>query len=356
MFSRVAPAVVSLFVLAAFAGACGSDPAPTDDGSGPSSDTNPTTPSGSSGTAPTPSGTGTTPTPPATGRVLKTVFVILMENHSWSTIKASSSAKYINDTLLKDGAHADNYSTPPGIHPSEPNYIWLEAGDNLGITTDDDPAKNHQPATTDHLTAQLEKAGITWKAYVESIDGKSCPLVSKGLFGAKHTPQLFFDDVTDKNSKTSQHCIDHIRPYTELATDLAANKAPQFVFITPNLCDDMHGETFGTSCQALVSDMIQLGDTWLSTEVPKIQGSQAYKNGGALFIVWDEGDESLGSEASDGPIPMFVVSPYAKPGYAAPTAFTHSSMLRTWETIFGVPFLRGAQTAKDLSEMFTSFP
>ena len=77
---------------------------------------------------------------------------------------------------------------------------------------------------------------------------------------------------------------------------------------------------------------------------------------GVLFVMWDEGDESLGSEASDGPIPFIVLSPRAKKGYASPTPFTHSSYLRTIETIFGVPFLRGAQNAKDLSEMFTSFP
>jgi hypothetical protein len=360
MFYRVATSVFALCVLAAASGACGSDSGPTDNGdNGPTTDKSPTAP-GPSGTSttPTPPGTGTTPPPDPTKKagVIKTVFVILMENHSWSTIQKSSSAKYINDTIAKDGAHAENYSTPPGNHPSEPNYIWLEAGDNLKITTDDDPDKNHQPATTDHFTAQLEKANVSWKAYVEAIDPDVCPLASKGLFAPKHTPQLFFDDVTDGNSPSSKHCIDHIKPYSKLADDIAANTVPQFVFITPNLCDDMHGETLGTTCQTFFSDTIKLGDTWLSNEVPKIQASKAYQDGGALFIVWDEGDESLGSDASDGPIPMFVLSPFAKKGYSAPTAFTHSSMLRTWETIFGVPFLRDANKAKDLSEMFTSFP
>src|SRR3954471_12892632 len=71
--------------------------------------------------------------PPASGGI-QTVFLILMENHSWKTIKgAGASATYINGTLVPMGAHAEAYSTPPGNHPSEPNYIWLEAGDNLGI-------------------------------------------------------------------------------------------------------------------------------------------------------------------------------------------------------------------------------
>lgn len=356
MIFRLAGAAL---VLSSLGLSCGSDPEPTTEGGGgPTSETQ-AAPGGTS-TTPAPSSSGTTTTPPdekapVTGAKLRNVFVIVMENHSWSTIKGSASAPYINGTLLKEAAHAESYSTPPGLHPSEPNYIWLEAGDNLGITTDDDPKKNHQ-STTDHLTSQLEKAGISWKSYVENIDGTSCPLTSKGLYGAKHVPQLYFDDVTDTNSASSKHCIDHIRPYSELSADLTANKAPRFSFITPNLCNDMHGEVFGTTCQALIADTIKLGDDWLSKEVPKIVASQAYQDGGALFIVFDEGDESLGSEAEDGPIPMFVLSPNVKKGYSSPTAFTHSSMLRTWQTIFGVPYLRGAKTSNDLSEMFTSFP
>src|SRR5207244_3015608 len=64
---------------------------------------------------------------------LKTVFLIMMENHNWSDITSSSSAPYINNTLLAIGAHATQYFNPPGIHPSLPNYLWLEAGTNFGV-------------------------------------------------------------------------------------------------------------------------------------------------------------------------------------------------------------------------------
>src|SRR6266498_4164911 len=58
----------------------------------------------------------------------RTVFVILMENHNWSTIKDNPSAPYINNVLLPMGAHAEQFYNPLSLHPSEPNYIWLEAG------------------------------------------------------------------------------------------------------------------------------------------------------------------------------------------------------------------------------------
>jgi phospholipase C len=284
----------------------------------------------------------------------------MMENHSWSTISKSSSAKYINDSmtgLVGLGGHAENYSSPKGNHPSEPNYIWLESGQNFNITDDNPPKDNHQ-SSKDHLVTQLETAGLTWKAYAEGIDGNTCPLTDSGDFATKHTPQLFFDDVTNTNSAASQHCKDHVRPFTELATDLAAGKAANYNFITPSLCNDMHGETAGPTC-FIGADDVQAGDDWLKANVPTILNSSAYKNGGALFVIWDEGDESgFPPKATDGPVPMFVLSPKGKPGYKSTTTFTHSSTLKTVEEIFGLPLLGDAKTATttDLSEFFTSFP
>jgi hypothetical protein len=290
------------------------------------------------------------------GPAIKTVFVIVLENHSWSTIKGSKSAPYIN-SLLPLWAHAEAYKTPPGNHPSEPNYIWLEAGDALGIKDDNPPSANHQ-STTDHLVAQLEAKGISWKSYQEDIDGKTCPLTAVKQYDPKHNPMVYFDDMTDARSTTSKHCIDHVRPYTELEGDLSTGKVARYNFITPNLCNDMHGETIGVTCPNLTTDEIKKGDTWLSVEVPKILASNAWKDGGVLFITWDEGDEPANplAEASDGPMGMIVLSPLAKRGYGNAVPYTHSSTLRTVETIFGLPFLRDAAKATDLSDLFTTFP
>src|SRR4051794_6829024 len=59
---------------------------------------------------------------------IKTVFVILMENKDWASVKGAASP-YITTMLLPNGAHAENYHNVPtskgSLHPSEPNYIWL---------------------------------------------------------------------------------------------------------------------------------------------------------------------------------------------------------------------------------------
>lgn len=282
---------------------------------------------------------------------LRTVFLIVMENHNWSDIKQNSSAPYINQTLLPMASHTEHYYNPPGLHPSEPNYLWLEAGTNFGVTTDDDPAVNHQHSTQ-HLVTLLEQAGISWKSYQEDIDGTVCPLQSSGLYAPKHNPMVFFDDVTNTNDDSSSYCIAHVRPFSELASDLQNNTQPRYNFITPNLCNDMHN-----TCSPL-NDAVRQGDTWLAQQIPVILNSQAYQNGGVVFIAWDEGEGSAGSETSDGPIGLILLSPDAKGGgYSNTIHYTHSSTLRTIQELFGVtPLLGDAANATNLSDLFQTFP
>jgi len=286
-----------------------------------------------------------------------------MENHNWDQITGDQAATYINRTILPMSSYATNYKGPVykgnTVHPSEPNYIWLEAGTNhdlangagrTSFTTDNDPSATNQSTSNQHLVSLLNAAGISWKAYVENIDAGVCPLKSSGLFAAKHTPMLFFTDVTSN----AGFCASHVVPFSELATDLAsAATMPRYAFITPNLCNDMHNST---GCAS--SDSIVNGDTWLRDNLPTILKSQAYRDGGAVFISWDESEIALNCVLSNCPIGMIVLSPRAKGGgYHNSIAYDHSSTLKTIEEIFGVtPMLGAAANATDLSDLFASFP
>jgi phospholipase C len=287
---------------------------------------------------------------------IKTVFVIVMENHNWTgnsslNIKGNSAAPYINYTLLPMASYANDYNNPPGNHPSLPNYLWLEAGTNFGIKDDGSPHQHHQ-ATTNHLVRLLENAGISWRAYDEDISGTNCPLVNTGpkdsngdpLYAVRHNPFVYFDDQTNTLSTSSAKCISHVRPYTQLATDLVDNKVAAYNFITPNLCDDMHDTCAG--------DPIAHGDAWLKKNVPAILNSTAYRSGAALFITWDE------AAKGDGPIPLILLSPFARGhGYFNGLYYMHSSLLRTVQEIFGVyRLIRDAANRRDLSDLFHVFP
>ena len=248
-------------------------------------------------------------------------------------------------------SYANNYKNPPGIHPSLPNYLWLEGGASFGVK-DDGPPSEHNLTTHNHLVKLLENAGISWRSYDENISGTNCPLTNQGskdsngnqLYAVKHDPFVYFSDQTNNRSSSSANCISHIRPFTQFAYDLSANKVARYNFITPNLCDDMH-DTCGGSA-------IAHGDAWLKKTVPLILNSTAYRSGGVLFITWDE------AASGDGPIPMIVLSPYAKGNhYSNTTYYTHSSTLRTIQEIFGVyPLIRYAGSATDLKSMFSVFP
>src|SRR5580692_10585246 len=104
---------------------------------------------------------------------IKKVFVIPMENHNWTQpanqfsgpiqqIFHNPNAPFINSlvngtavatingrqvSISRQVAYATNYhnvlatasGNNPHIHPSEPNYIWAEAGTNFTVSNDADP-------------------------------------------------------------------------------------------------------------------------------------------------------------------------------------------------------------------------
>src|SRR3954452_19465513 len=143
----------------------------------------------------------------ASAQEIKTVFVIAMENHNWTQpanqftgniqqIYQNPNAPFINSLvngtafatvgdsvqhISEQVAYATAYhnvlATPSGnnphIHPSEPSYLWAEAGTNFGVLNDNEPfaAVNPTNQTTPlHLTNLLTQAGRTWKSYQEDTD------------------------------------------------------------------------------------------------------------------------------------------------------------------------------------------
>jgi hypothetical protein len=310
-----------------------------------------------------------TPATQAQMSKVKTVWIILMENHNWTgnntgaafgdpDLKGSSLAPYVNGSLLATSAHAEQYYNPPGNHPSQPNYLWLEAGTNFGVLADTQPGQP-QLTTRQHLVTLLQNAGISWRAYAEPDFGSPvydvCPLDFTYL-DVEHLPFVYFSDVNEGLSKHSKECIDNVRPYYQMATDLANQTSARYNFITPNVCHDGHEQIHPCDSNE-PSDNTLRGDTWLQQNVPLITNSAEYKAGGALFIIWDEAEDS--GAYSDGPIGVFLLSPFAKGSgkseYSNSIYYTHSSTLKTVEEIFGVtPLLGGAGDAStvDLSDFF----
>ena len=287
----------------------------------------------------------------ATTSVIKHVFVIAMENHDGTQIYGSSSAPYINNTLIPAYAHTSNFNDPLALSiPSEPHYVWMDAGTNAfsdhTFTTDNAPSSSNSTSSTAHLSTQIKNAtnGVTWMSYQEGINSTtgSCPIAASGFYMPKHDPFIFFKDTSgNPPSKTNAYCIAHHKDLSALAGDLTNNRVSSYNFITPNQCHDMHGQS---GCPN--SNTIQAGDDWLAANLPALI-SYANANAGAIFVVWDEG-------SSTGKLPFLAVGPHVKANYTGAVSYTHSSLVKSVEHILQLPTLSTVASANELSDLFVA--
>lgn len=243
-----------------------------------------------------------------------------MENNEYGNIIGNSSAPYINNLANQYGLATQYYAVS---HPSLPNYLAMSAGNTFGITSDCTTCW----VNATNLADQIEGSGRTWKAYMESMPS-ACYIGDAGEYAQKHDPWIYYNDIRTNATR----CAGHIVPYTQFGTDMASGNAPNFVWITPNLCNDMHDCSVNT------------GDTWLSQNVPTILNSSTFKNGGVLFITWDEGSTSAGccTYAAGGQVAMLVISPLANAGFKSSTAEDHYSLIATIEDSWGLGRLNNA--------------
>jgi len=348
---------------------------------------------------------------------VKTVFVIAMENHNWTqpatqaspqSIFMNPKAPYINSLVngtsgISDQvSYATNYiNAAVGNHPSEPNYIWAEAGMNFGVASDADPCTGTQQVTqqnTDqHLSAFLTKRHRSWKSYQEDTDIDrtnntvlptsqwTVPLGShSGTFSvagtlnaynysnqynyaAKHNPMVFFSDTAGGCDTTASNPLRlHYAPLQQFALDLQNGDVADYNWITPDQYNDQHsaltngyGGPAGTANHGDSAE-IAAGDNFVARVVPLIMRSDAYKDHGVILLWWDE---SEGGDDSSRTLPFIVISQDARPNvhgvpYASDTELSHSSTLRTLQEIFdvdpstGFPWLGAAATATDLRGLF----
>ena len=355
------------------------------------------------------------------------VFYIPMENHNWTQpstvtginqIFGNSAAPFINSLVTPGNpnaamvSYASNYQNVPGIHPSEPNYVWSEAG-LTGPLNDADPYANtpnnivNAPNLSALLQAKYGTAG--WKSYQEDINltpssgsvnhpgansltstvapqnqwnvptssfsGTSASYTNpyngshQYNFAAKHDGQLFFTatnggTATAPDTSPSNPETPYYAPLQQLSTDLANNTVAKYNWITPDQYNDMHSSlntafTYNGVTYAAGSDeeQIALGDNFLSQIVPMIEASQAFQNNGEI-VIWNDETEGDTATMTAGFTSMeIVISKLAKgDAYTNDIYYTHSSDLVTLQNIFHVesdsPYLGGAGGANSLSDLF----
>ncbi len=279
------------------------------------------------------------------------VLVIVEENMSLATVQAGTMIPYLSSL----GASAATSTSYSGVaHPSLPNYLALTSGEDVsGVGCDCQPTGGSCsvascnallgscgcPQTTRCLADDLTQANLTWRSYAESM-GTPCNVTAAGSYAPKHVPFLYYPQIQTNAAVCNAGVVD----FSSFTADLAAGTLPTFSFLSPNLTDDGHDPAFPLNGN---QNLVNI-DTWLGTQVPPILASAAYKNGGLVVIVWDEDDDSIG----DNPIPIFVLSPYARAGHVSTVAADHYSLLATFEDGLALPRLGKAATATPLVDFF----
>jgi len=259
-----------------------------------------------------------------------TVFTIVFENDDGVNVMQPTNPFFMK--LAAEQGEAKAYVS--ATHPSSPNYIQMTSGATQGLITDADPKANVQIPGTENLADQLDAAKIPWRAYMESM-GEPCRFDSSGDYSAHHNPFLYYTTMASDPARCAEHVVDYD---TNFDTDLASGQY-RYMWITPNMCNDLH------NCSS------QVADAWLEKTVTKIMASDAYKKGGAIFVLFDEGSQRLLGAAAD--LATIVASPnLVSPGYVSYTSFDHRSYLASVEDIFGMPRMKTTVDATSMDEFF----
>ncbi|MFF2626662.1 alkaline phosphatase family protein [Kitasatospora griseola] len=244
------------------------------------------------------------------------VVVVVMENHAYSQVIGSSSAPYLNGTLVAGGA---NLTQSYGLtHPSEPNYYMLFSGSNQGRT--DDSCVKVGSMTAPNLASELIAAGKSWGSYNETLPSQGSTVCSSGKYAQKHNPWFGFSNVPTNTAYT----------FAQFPTDYTT--LPKVSFVVPNLCSDMHDCSVST------------GDTWVKNNLGAY-ATWAQAHNSLLVVTFDE-DNSL----SGNRIPTVVYGQHVIPGSTNATTYNHYNVLRTLEDLAGLSAHAGnAASASDIT-------
>ena len=309
------------------------------------------------------------------------IFLIMMENHATNQIIGNTAdAPYLNFLANSYGTATQYYGV---THPSLPNYLATISGSFQGIW-DDCPAGASVTCTPESfgssltsseytsasnqphmfngqtLVDQLEAHQLTWKAYMQSLPSAGYTGDSyAGLYAQKHDPFLYFSTI--RNNPTR---MQRIVPFTQFAHDMQSSIIPNFVWISPDVCNDMHGAPTCASYDGLIAT----GDSFIRAAVQTIMQSSAWKEGTAIVISWDENDGGSsgccnsptgagGAILGGGNVPLIVVTSSGPHHLVLSTSsYNHYSLLATIEHLWNIGCLANTCGMSDtalLTPLFT---
>lgn len=259
-----------------------------------------------------------TPKPPVPN--FDHIVIIIFENKEFGTVIGNSAMPTFNQLANDYTLLTQHYAI---THPSLPNYIAMIGGDTFGITSNCSKCFVNAPSLPD----LIEASGRTWKTYQEDMP-EACFVGSTTDYAQKHNPFIYFDPIRLNTAR----CQNSIVPLTALQTDIAAGTLPNFIFITPNMCNSAH------DCS------LDVADKWLTNILAQLIPALDQQSPNYLIVLtWDEGQGNhsccgLPPQAG-GRVATVLISPEVKRQFQDPTPYTHYSLLKTIANAWNLSYL-----------------
>ena len=247
------------------------------------------------------------------------IVILILENHSYSSIIGAAAAPHIN--ALANDASSALFTQSFGIeHPSQPNYLDLYSGSNQGITNDNVPANN--PFTTLNLGRSLLNAGRTFITYSEDLPAVGYNGATSGNYARKHNPAANWMGTGTNQIPTSTN-----QPFTAFPSSANYAALPTVCYVVPNLNNDMHN---GTGAAAITT-----GDNWFFNNLNNyVQWAKTHNS--LLILTFDEDDASQANQ-----ITTIITGQKVLAGQYA-NHIDHYSILRTIEDMYALPYAGNA--------------
>jgi hypothetical protein len=227
------------------------------------------------------------------------IVVVIFENHSYNDIMLGAAPNFT--TLAHMGV---NFTNSHAIgHPSQPNYIHLFAGSNLGVNSDACP---QGPFSNDNVFKTLKDIGKTYSAYSENLvtpGSTACSVGGVGGYWRKHAPWTNFNNF----GTHATHELD----FNSFPTPANYNLLPNLSFVVPNQVNDMHNGS------------ISAGNTWLQQKI-FAYANWAITHNSLLIVTFDEDDNGPSNQ-----IPTIFVGANIPSGQTYNTFINHHNVLRT---------------------------
>jgi hypothetical protein len=275
--------------------------------------------------------------PPNKVPVVAHVFVLVEENHSYSSIIGNPAMPFTNSLAQKYSLATQYYANR---HNSLPNYFMLTVGDL--VTTDDTFTGT---VTADNVVRAITGAGKTWKIYADSLPSVGYLGQTVIPYGKDHNPFAYLSDVVNHSSQAA-----NVVPFTQLATDMQNGTLPDYSMIVPDFANDGH-DCPNEASNCTDTDKLSHIDSWIQTNVGPLINSSAFSNS-VLIYTWDE--SSIDDNANGGGhVPTILIGSSVRHGFQSTTLYQHQSTLRLTMELLGITDRPGASaSATDMNEFF----